>query len=380
MPFGDPVEAAVVARMASHANILRISTPGRVCLFGEHQDYLLLPVIPSAISLRIAIEGVLRDDRNVNIALPDIGSRQSFSLSGPLAYGLERDYFRSSVNVLLRHGYTFSRGCDCTVHGTIPINSGTSSSSALIITWINFLTRISDQHSVPSAIEVARLGHEAEVLEFGEPGGMMDHYSTSCGGIIAIDFLPTPCVEVINTDLGGFVLGDSGEPKDTKNILSRVKEHVLHTSRRLAERHPGFSLLEATEETIDHLAKDLAQAERELLRGTIRNRDLTREARRVLAQKPIDHQQLGRLLSEHQVVLREILRISTPKIDTMLQFALEAGAYGGKINGSGGGGCMFVYAPEDPERVARAIARAGGKPYIVHVAEGTREETPEPEV
>jgi galactokinase len=320
---------------------------------------------------------VLRDDPAVNIDLPDIGSRQSFSLGGPVSYGLERDYFRSSVNVLLRHGYTFSRGCDCTVHSTIPINSGTSSSSALIITWINFLTRISEQRRALSADEIARLAHEAEVLEFGEPGGMMDHFSTSYGRIIAIEFLPSLCVEEINADLGAFVLGDSGEPKDTKDILARVKERVLRATRRLEERHPGFSLSSATDNLIEQLAGDLAPAERELLLGTVRNRDLTREARNLLAQRPIDHRQLGRLLDEHQSVLKQVLRISTRKIDGMLRSARDAGAYGGKINGSGGGGCMFVYAPEDPENVARAIARAGGKPYIVYVAEGTREEMPE---
>jgi galactokinase len=28
-----------------------ISSPGRICLFGEHQDYLGLPVIPMAINI-----------------------------------------------------------------------------------------------------------------------------------------------------------------------------------------------------------------------------------------------------------------------------------------------------------------------------------------
>ena len=34
---------------------MEISTPGRICLFGEHQDYLGLPVLAMAISLRINI-------------------------------------------------------------------------------------------------------------------------------------------------------------------------------------------------------------------------------------------------------------------------------------------------------------------------------------
>ncbi|MBT4369578.1 MAG: galactokinase family protein, partial [Candidatus Marinimicrobia bacterium] len=34
---------------------MEISTPGRICLFGEHQDYLGLPVIAMGISLRAKI-------------------------------------------------------------------------------------------------------------------------------------------------------------------------------------------------------------------------------------------------------------------------------------------------------------------------------------
>ena len=46
--------------------------------------------------------------------------------------------------------------------------------------------------------------------------------------------------------------------------------------------------------------------------------------------------------------------------------------FGGKINGSGGGGCMFAYAPNNPKTVANAIENAGGKAYIVQSDIGTR--------
>jgi len=55
----------------------------------------------------------------------------------------------------------------------------------------------------------------------------------------------------------------------------------------------------------------------------------------------------------------------------MIDAALAAGAFGAKINGSGGGGCMFAYAPENPELVAQAIEKAGGTAYLIKVAEGT---------
>ena len=56
----------------------------------------------------------------------------------------------------------------------------------------------------------------------------------------------------------------------------------------------------------------------------------------------------------------------------MLKAAKKAGALGGKINGSGGGGCMFVYAPENYKEVAKAIEDVGGKSYIINIDEGTK--------
>jgi galactokinase len=84
---------------------------------------------------------------------------------------------------------------------------------------------------------------------------------------------------------------------------------------------------------------------------------------------------LGDLLNQHQQNLREHKRISTPKIDRMIQASLDSGALGAKINGSGGGGCMFAYAPENPEKVVEAIEKEGGKAYIIRVDQGTKSES-----
>ena len=59
---------------------LSVSAPGRVCLFGEHQDYLRLPVITAAINLRVSITGHARPDRLVQLDLPDVGSAERFVL------------------------------------------------------------------------------------------------------------------------------------------------------------------------------------------------------------------------------------------------------------------------------------------------------------
>ncbi len=61
----------------------------------------------------------------------------------------------------------------------------------------------------------------------------------------------------------------------------------------------------------------------------------------------------------------------------MLKSALQVGAYGGKINGSGGGGCMIAYCSENFSEVKRAIEKAGGKAHIVNIAAGTQEDKKE---
>ena len=103
---------------------ISVSAPGRICLFGEHQDYFGLPIIAAAINLRIFIRGTRRDDHQVIINLPDLGEEEEFSLKGDLAYRKERDYLRSAINVLRRKGIRFEFGWDCSLQGSIPINAG----------------------------------------------------------------------------------------------------------------------------------------------------------------------------------------------------------------------------------------------------------------
>jgi galactokinase len=360
--------------MTGPRNRIRISTPGRVCLFGEHQDYLRLPVIPAAISLRIAIEGETQDSHRVDIALPDIGKNISFTLSDPIVYAEERDYFRSGVNVLRKAGYEFPHGISCTVRGQIPINAGTSSSSALTVSWINFLAHVSDRRQELTAGEIALYAVRAEVEEFGEPGGRMDQYSTALGGVLALSFHPEQTLERLFPPFKTFVLGNSRQPKDTKRILARVKGGVLAIAEKLGHQPDPFSLFDTHIDELDRWRKLLSAEEMKLLRGTLRNRDITIEALGFLRASPLNEEKIFALMSEHQAILRDVLGISTPKIDRMLDAAMHAGASGGKINGSGGGGCMFVYAPADAEAVADAIRREGGDAFIVSIDEGTRRE------
>lgn len=353
--------------------MIKISTSGRICLFGEHQDYLGLPVIAAAISRRVDMSGEHRADKQIIIHLPDINSELILEVSATrMPYEQKRDYFRSGYNVLIDKGLTFSKGMECIVRGNIPINSGTSSSSALLVTWIHFLSKMADIPYGFTSKELGEMAYQAEVVEFGEPGGMMDHLSTAIGNAVYLEFDPITTAEAIEPKLGSFVLADSCEPKDTIGVLKRAKFARLALIEKIKEQLPDFSLHTFNSTEKDKLEAFLSEDDYTLLLGTLRNRDILREALALFKTDTMTDEILGNLLLEHHTILRDVLQISTPKIEQMLNAAMNAGALGGKINGSGGGGCMFVYAPNNPEAVADAIEKVGGKSYIIRIDEGTK--------
>jgi galactokinase len=360
---------------------MKISTPGRICLFGEHQDYLGLPVIAAAISRRISIDGNYRNDDKIILHLPDLDEKIEFSLAETFPYVIQRDYFRSTINVLKRKGLLFSKGFDCTIHGNIPINSGTSSSSALIVSWAHFLDKMSDNPANFTQKELGEIANAAEVLEFGEPGGMMDHYSTAIGNVIYLESTPVIKVETLTPSLGTFVLGDSLEPKDTLGILARCRYGMEDVIQKVTATDPEFSIFTTPFSQVESYAEILTPDELSLLRANIEDRDILLEGKSLLSQQVPETGRadfdaaFGTLLYKHYKNLRDHKRTSTPKIERMMNAALEAGALGGKINGSGGGGCMFVYAPTKAEEVAKAIEDAGGKSYIITVDSGTIQES-----
>tara|TARA_B100001094_G_scaffold41499_1_gene36168 strand:+ start:2487 stop:3545 length:1059 start_codon:yes stop_codon:yes gene_type:complete len=346
---------------------MEISTPGRICLFGEHQDYLGLPIIALAISLRLKLIGKKKSGRIIHIKMPDIKEQKKISLDD-LIYRNSRDYFRSGIKVCQNEGLRFSEGFICKIKSQIPIKAGTSSSSALVVSWINFLSKMADYPVKWDQIKIAEVAYKAEVEEFNESGGMMDQYSTSLGEMIYLESSPKVRVKKINTNLGTFVLGDSGEEKDTIKILDRCRLNQKLVLDKIYQNNSEFNLYKKSQ-TLD--LSILTEIEKKIFNGLLKSKNILELAYLELKKSNLNKPFIGNLLSEHHQVLRDVLKVSTPKIDRMIEAAIEGGAYGGKINGSGGGGCMFAYAPKNPEQVAKAIKSVGGKAYIVNSDVGT---------
>ena len=349
---------------------MNIQTPSRICLFGEHQDYLGLPVIAMAVSLYSKIKGSKNRGKEVIINKPDINETECFSLDD-LSYTNERDYYKSGIKVCQDEGLQFSVGFDVEVTSEIPIQAGCSSSSSIMVGWIQFLSQMANEPINLQPDKIAELAYKAEVLEFSEPGGMMDQYSTSLGGMLYLESEPKIAATRFNPIPGTFVLGDSMVKKDTQGTLRRCKNSRLEIIEKLKNNESEFSLNSIDMSEITHFATFLSENDLEILKGTIKNRDIFRQALAELQSINPHYPLIGRLLTKHHAILRDVLKVSTSNIEAMLEAALNAGALGGKINGSGGGGCMFAYAPKNPEAVAEAIEKVGGKAHIVESTAGS---------
>ena len=346
--------------------ILTIKAPGRVVLFGEHQDYLGLPVIPAAVDLFMTIEGTFSNSVYYRIELPDIQETQFFSASN-VVYESARDYLRSGVRVLQQNGIIpYNQGASATVTSNIPMQAGLSSSSALCVIFIVFLAELFN-HPL-TAMEVTKFAHQAEVLEFNEPGGMQDHMVIAHGYVNFEEFDPIRCTRLL-TELPGIVVGNSLEKKDTLNTLATIKSGV----------RKGLEYLQVSkvrELTIDDI-KELNPIEGQLdefslnaLKAAVINFELTRKAHLELQKSPWNEEYIGTLMTQHHESLRDYLKISTPKIEKMIKVSMEAGALGCKITGSGNGGCMIALCPGHEEDVSRAIQRAGAHSHIAQVVPG----------
>ena len=203
--------------------VITVSAPGRITLFGEHQDYLGLPVIPAAIDLRIQITGQIAEGDEYSILLDDLGHIETFSPT-KLDNLPKRAYLQSSVKTLQQEGIIPSnRVVNAQISSDIPIQAGLSSSSALTVCWIKFLTELFNHPLEP--MEITQLAFKAEVLEFNEPGGMMDQMVISHGFVNYEEFDPIRCTRLLES-MPGLLIGDSQEKKDTLTTLATLRGGV----------------------------------------------------------------------------------------------------------------------------------------------------------
>ncbi len=346
--------------------VLKVSAPGRIVLFGEHQDYLGLPVIPAAIDLLIEVSGQKAQGSTISILLDDLGFVESFTptLETQLP---KRAYLQSSVRILQREGIIPNKiAINAQIQSEIPIQAGLSSSSALVVVWLKFLSELYEYSLSP--MELTNLAYQAEVVEFNEPGGMQDHMAIAHGYVNYEEFDPIRCTRLLDS-FPGLLIGDSREKKDTLSTLAMIKQGV-NTG---LEKVGSTSVKDVDPSKYDPKNIDDDYA-RSCLTAAIQNFNLTKKAYTEFStnHKNFDQQLIGGLINSHHNSLRDQLHISTPKIERMINAANAAGALGCKITGSGNGGCMIAFCPGKEKEVKQAIELVGGEVHIAKVVSGAK--------
>ena len=355
-------------------NEIKIIAPGRTCLFGDHQDYLGLPVIACAIDRYIHLKAVPNGQEVFRIKMNDINTFRDIPISEDFALLEARDYFGSALRVLKREGCLPNKGYDVSISGTIPINSGNSSSSAVLLAWIYFLAEAFGVKSTVTPEFLAELGYKAEILEHNEPGGMMDHFSIAVGGVVKIDTkAPFKC-DTLTTKLNGMVTGVSGVPKETVGLLARVKGNAEEAIRVISGRFKDFDIAKATVSDINKYAPFLPTEVIPYFTAAIENHEITQLASVEFKKPVLNLEEIGRLMTAHHAILRDKLKITVPKIDAMIDTVLKHGAYGAKIVGSGGGGSIVVLTePGTESNIVEALLSVGAKEaYPIQVDTGLR--------
>lgn len=199
-----------------------------------------------------------------------------------------------------------------------PRGAGLGASSALAVALLAAVERLaggssSDERKVAVARDL-----EAQLMGF--PTGIQDHWPGIRGGCLAIHSLPGGAlVEELEVDLEGLgeglVVAFTGE----SHVSADTNWHIVRSHL------DGDPAVRGLFEGIGRIAASMKSA---LLLG--------------------DWREVGVLMSAEWNLRRQLSSVaSTPTIEGLLGAAMNAGGWGGKACGAGGGGCVAIVGPSD---------------------------------
>jgi galactokinase len=341
--------------------MIQLKVPARICFYGDHQDYLGLPVIAGTIDRFIQLKASSIPEKKFHIKLLDLNDEVVIDLKDAFQQVVQDDYFRSCMAVLNKEGFHFDEGYAIEVSGNIPVNAGLSSSSALVVAWLRFLVATQTKTNEISDYQIGRWAYEAEVLFFDQPGGLMDQYTIAQKGLLYIDTQSGESVR-LSADVGKLLVAESGLAKKTLTVLKNARVYAQNAVSAIQQHHPDFNLKESTPADYEKYRSIVPQEYQNHWYAAIFNYQITLQAKEELQKKHPDVQRLGRLMNEHQAILQHQIKNTPPEMVNMMEKALKAGALGAKTIGSGGGGCMVAMVlDENVDKVKNAFLDAGAK-------------------
>ncbi|UCD25422.1 MAG: galactokinase [Gemmatimonadota bacterium] len=335
-------------------------TPGRVNLIGDHTDYNGLPVMPMAIQRDLMLLCRARTDSTVRAANVDRQfAPRSFEIQqeiAPYDPGDWGNYLKAGGQALAQQ-YASLCGFDAMVSSDIPIASGLSSSTALMMASALMILDLNDVAiSGPQLMEMmARAEHYV-----GTRGGGMDQ--AICLGAqpqsaSRIDFNPMQLTPIPVPSSWRFVIASSlvqaeksGAAREVYNSRTRECREALGLVTAACRVPDGTSYKDLMSNA--SACELLGVAERTLEATLVRRfRHVVTEASRVddaeQAMRADDVNAFGRLMSESHASLRDDFEVSCEELDNLTEIATGSGASGARLSGAGFGGCMVALCTAD---------------------------------
>jgi D-glycero-alpha-D-manno-heptose-7-phosphate kinase len=214
--------------------------------------------------------------------------------------------------------------------GDLPARSGLGSSSSFTVGLVHAIKAL--QGEFISKRDLANMAVHIEQDILKENVGSQDQIMTAMGGFNLIEFRTDDTYDVTPIIL-------------TKDRIEDLQQHMMLF-------FTGFT----------RIASDIAKKQIENLEKKKKEIDsmqmMVREGMRILQGNGDMAKNFGGLLHEYWKYKRAIAdNVSNPAIDQIYNSAQEAGAYGGKLLGAGGGGFMLILAPHDAHEKIREKLR-----------------------
>ncbi len=319
---------------------IKVQAPGRVNLIGEHTDYNLGFVMPMAINMGVQIALTPSRSNRVSVYSVDFGESFEFDVSDFKKDETGwKEYIKGAAWVLRKQGLRIS-GWRGVISGDLPMRIGLSSSSALEIAVIKAFQSVSD-FTLDDMI-TAKLGQKVEQNWIGLNCGIMDQLVCVAGKknhallidcrSLEIEFIPLPvgCLIAVLDTSTRRELTNSEYNKRSSQCKAAANAFNVSTLRDVS-----YQMFTGMESNLDEIIRKRA---RHVITENQRTLDV---AGAMKEGKSLE--EIGRLLEQSHLSLRDDLEISDSTVDHMVKCAGQIkGCYGARMTGDGFGSCAVA--------------------------------------
>lgn len=309
--------------------IVRVSVPGRLCLAGEHVDWMGGRVAALTVDLTTTVEA-----RTNGASRIEVHYARNFSGEQWQPDSSQDGWLRSVVSTLHTYGIE-PPGCQLMVSGDLPTSGGLASSAALCLALVSSLTTLAGISA--GADQLPQLAYESE-RHHGVLCGPMDQYAITHGGLTWLDCQDIPPTVSRSTWPSGLGIVVGASP--TSCLLQSVLPGLL---QRHAEQDPT---LQVYRRTCDELIEGMP--------GLPSAADLIY------------------LVSEANRLAEQFLGPFDPSVTAAMAAAMRSGALAVKTSGARvrGGSCFAVCDDAQIDCVTQAMRSVGLAVAGVAVSDG----------